>query len=576
MGVGHAFAADWQINRFHSDISVQPDGRVKIVETLDVDFGSKQKHGILRDIPYEYQSDKDTVFTNIEVWGVTQDGQRAEYETSLSDGYEEIKIGEADATISGQHTYAITYFASGVLREFSDYDELYWNVTGNYWDAPINHATATVKLPRDGILQQACYQGAKGSTDECQSVLLNPKEIRFAATQPLPPGGGLTLSVGYTKGIVPILTVTKPQTPAQKWLSTAVQPVGLVALTVAALLGLIAPALLWWRKGRDWWWQQPGLLANDQTAMLRPWGSAPQVVVEYTPPENLRPAEIGLLMEEETSTLDVTATLIDLASRGYVTIKELDKTWLFGSNDYELTRTAQAADGLLGYEALLLKKLFGGKKTVKLSSLKNTFYDDLAEVKDQLRKDVMAKQYFKQDPEKVQNVYRGVAVGIVIVGVLVAMATIQSGQFWLSLVGAAAVAAGVGLLAFSWAMPQRTALGAELYRRSLGYKLFIASAEKHRQQFFEKENLFNQVMPYAILFGLTRKFAQAMKDIGYEPPQPSWYTGHAAFNAAVFSSNMASVSKAFSQTIASAPSSSGSGGGGFSGGGFGGGGGGSW
>ena len=126
-------------------------------------------------------------------------------------------------------------------------------------------------------------------------------------------------------------------------------------------------------------------------------------------------------------------------------------------------------------------------------------------------------------------------------------------------------------------MSKRTAHGRELYRRTKGFQLFISQAEKYRQRFFEKENMFNEILPYAIVFGLTTKFAKAMEKIALHPQTSSWYIGSRSFNIAVFSSSINSFSNSLSSAIAATPKGSGfSRGGGFSGGGFGGGGGGSW
>jgi uncharacterized membrane protein len=115
-----------------------------------------------------------------------------------------------------------------------------------------------------------------------------------------------------------------------------------------------------------------------------------------------------------------------------------------------------------------------------------------------------------------------------------------------------------------------------LYRRIKGYRLFIDKAEKHRQKFFERKNLFNEALPFAIVFGLTGKFATAMKEIGVTTAQTGWYSGTHHFNSHNFSSSMNDFSQSLSSAMASTTSSSGGFSGGSSGGGFGGGGGGSW
>jgi uncharacterized membrane protein len=305
-------------------------------------------------------------------------------------------------------------------------------------------------------------------------------------------------------------------------------------------------------------------------------GNKQPLVVEFTPPLDLRPAQVGLLLDERVDTLDISSTIVDLACRGYLKITELEKTWILGSKDYQLDRTKKPLDDLLPYERLVLNKLFEGKYTIKLSSLKNTFYDKLSEIQRAVYQNLMDLHYFVANPQTVRRRYYALGAVVSVGGVVGLFYTMSAGFVgWLPVV-IVPLAAGVGLLLLASSMSQRTAEGADMQRRVLGYRLFIATAEQYRQQFFEKENLFNEILPYAMVFGLTHKFAQAMKVIGYEPSQPTWYSGTSAFNVLAFSSGMSSMSRALATTMASTPSSSGSGGGGFSGGGFGGGGGGSW
>lgn len=568
--------SDWRINRFHSDISVQPDGKAKITETIEADFGSVAKHGIFRDIPYQYQSGNDTLYTSVDVWGVERDGVKEPYETDLISGYTRLKIGDADAAITGKHTYVVTYFASGVLRGFEGYDELYWNVTGNGWDVPIDQASATVTLPRQGIIKLACYQGETGSTEECPSITISPLEARFSATHSLPAASGLTVAVGYTKGVVPLITVEKPKTTTDLIIESASQPISWLGVVASLGAGLAVPLLLWWKKGRDFWWAQPGSLVSSQLARLKPLGGKPQVIAEFTPPEGLRPGQLGLVLDQHVTTLDITSTIIDLASRGFLTIKELPKSWAFGSQDYQLHQISQSAELLLPYEKLLLDRLFASGQSINLSHLKNTFYDDLRDIQQKVYDSISSKNYFTAQPDRARNRYLLLGIATLLFGGILMWLALSQSIIWLAIVALAPVIAGAGTMLFSRAMPQRTALGFDVYRRALGYKEFIATAEKYRQQFFEKENLFNEVLPYAMVLGLTHKFAEAMKQIGYVPSQPAWYTGRSAFNVAAFSTSMSTMSKAMGSAMASAPSSSGSGGGGSSGGGFGGGGGGSW
>jgi uncharacterized membrane protein len=128
-------------------------------------------------------------------------------------------------------------------------------------------------------------------------------------------------------------------------------------------------------------------------------------------------------------------------------------------------------------------------------------------------------------------------------------------------------------------MPQRSAAGRDLMQHTLGFRLYMTTAEKYRQQFAAKADIFTQLLPYAIVFGCVTIWAKAFEGIDTSQSS-SWYVGNTPFQAALLSSNLESmntnISSAISYTPPSAGSSSGFGGGGGSGGGGGGGGGGSW
>jgi hypothetical protein len=181
---GTALAQDtgWTIERFHADIAIQPDAAMLVTETIEVDFGSLQQHGIFREIPvrYDYNRDHERVY-GFEVLSVTNaDGQPWPYEVSRNGANVRIKIGDPDRTVSGRQTYRITYRVEDALNAFDTHDELFWNVTGAGWQVPMLQTSATVTLP-DGLEQATCFQGARGSTDPCRLTQTEGQKIGRAS-----------------------------------------------------------------------------------------------------------------------------------------------------------------------------------------------------------------------------------------------------------------------------------------------------------------------------------------------------------------------------------------------------------
>ena len=175
--------------------------------------------------------------------------------------------------------------------------------------------------------------------------------------------------------------------------------VGLLALVVGGFGALM------WKRGRDVRFRgsqvdqvMGGPVETEtQTVPLFEKGVS---VVEFAPPEDLRPGQIGTLVDEEANTLDVTATIVDLAVRKHLVIEELEKTWFLGKPDWKLSRLGAPTDDLLPYERELLDGLFEDGDQVELSDLRKKFAPRLQKVKDALYADVVRRKWFRAPPRQ--------------------------------------------------------------------------------------------------------------------------------------------------------------------------------
>lgn len=597
IGPGATSAQDtgWTITSFDATYEVHADGTVAATEDIRVDFGSLERHGIFREIPTEYVYDTDnnrlTELTDISV----DDGSNpVEWKIDAERPYLVIRIGDPDVTVSGAQRYRIHYTIKDFINPFTDHDEFYWNVTGNEWPVTIESASATVTVPPGALQRVTCYEGPTGSTAPCDFEV-NGDTARFEATSALFPYTGLTLVAAFPKGAVEVAPpnlVPNSVDPVHEFvdfMGLDSLPIGISAAVL--VVGLLVIARLWWTAGRDrWYGNMAHVIEGVVPEETKPFGAHESIVVEYTPPavaangrreeRPLRPAEIGVLIDEQADTLDVSATIIDLAVRKHLRIIELEKGGILGifkKQDYELERLENPGGDLLPYEEQLSNALFDGKEKVKLSDLRNKFHKDLESVKKKLyTASVKDLKFFPANPETVRSTYQAFGVGAIVVG---------GGLVWLlgmyagaGVIGVSVAVLGIVLLGVAKAMPRRTATGRQMYRRALGFRLYMETAETDRQRFAENENIFHEYLPYAIVYQCVDKWAEVFEDLGLNP-QPDYYVGHRAFVPLRFASTMSSFSASVSTTMASTPGGSGSsgfGGGGGSGGGGGGGGGGSW
>ena len=546
----------WVIERFAADITIDKDGSLHIVEAIDANFGGLQKHGIFRTIPVRYQWDDTHLRVyQLQVRSVTDGSEKGvRYETSDQGAFKVIKIGDPNRTVSGRQTYRITYDLSGAMNAFPDHDELFWNVNGGLWDVRAQAVTATVHAPA-APRQVTCYQGAAGSDEACRFTITS-SGADFAATRPLAPRGQLTIVAALAKGVV---AEPKPIIARDDNLLSYFEPQPLW-LALAGLALAAGLAFLYWR------WYTVGRDARERET----------IVPEYEPPDKVRPAQLGVILDESADTKDVTATIVDLAVRGYLTITEEPQAWLFAKKDWTLHATGKDTGGLLPYERIVYEGLFKDGTDVKVSELRTHFVSSLRSAEGELYRDSADRKWFATRPDRVRQGYAGVSVLVIIAGV--GIAWLLGRTLGAGLVGVAVIVVGLVALAVARVMPAKTAAGAELLRRTLGFRQYMEVAEKERQRFAERENIFSEYLPYAIVFGCVEKWARAFKDIEMSAQTSSWYIGGGPFNAGILSSSLQGFSSNLGSAISSTPGSSGGSGfsGGGAGGGGGGGGGGSW
>lgn len=589
-GAGSAAAKDAErISSYDVAIEVRPNATLHLREEIVYDFGTTERHGIIRDIPVRepYDDERDRVYrvTNLSV--SSPSGAPADLAESHSGDMLSLRVGDPDRTITGAQTYVFEYDLEGALNAFDSHDELYWDAVGDGWAVPIDRATASVQTPGT-ISRVACFAGPLGANDECAQATVEGNRAEFAHAG-LPPHNALTVVVAVPKGQV---TVPPPQLADREagfgggfGGGFYLDPLfGSVAADLAAAAGLTALAaagafLGWLRTGRDHTYvgQIAGLApASDEPAETRPRpvvGRRPAVAPEFTPPDNLRPGLVGTLLDERAQPVDVTATIVDLAVRGYLRIEEVESRGLFSRSDWRLVRLREPDTELRPYERELHERLFSGRSEVRLSDLKQKFAADLAKVERELYTDIVRLGWFKRSPRQTRGLWLAAGMLVAFAGVAL---TVVRGLDRGELVHVGLIGAGIVVMIASRWMPARTASGSAALARVLGFRRYLATAEAEQLRYEEAEQVFSRYLPYAIVFGETERWARTFAPLwerdGAAPP--TWYVGGGGrFDPADFGTRMSSFTKTTSGAI-SAHASSSSGGSGFSGGASGGGGGG--
>ncbi|HET9946418.1 MAG TPA: DUF2207 domain-containing protein [Actinomycetes bacterium] len=566
-------------------LTVLRDGDLQVSETIEYDFGAGQRHGIFRDIPTRvpYDQKDDRLYELDDVRVTSPTGAPAGVDRSESAGVTSLRIGDPDKTVTGRHVYDIDYTVHGALNAFEDHDELYWNAIGDRWDVPILAATVAVDLPA-APTQVACFAGYTGSSLPCGTVETRGATVHMSQPGGLGPYSAFTVVAGLPKSAV---TATGPILEERWTVQGALTPTPLTG-TLAGLILLPGLVLLTWlvaTKGRDRRFAgvTPGVVGQGGAEQEPvPVVGAGPVAVQFSPPEGLRPGQMGTLLDERANVLDVTATIVDLAVRGHLRIEEQPRKGLFRSRDWLLVKLPGGKGDLVEYERLLYSGLFQSGDQVLLSSLKQKFAARLARVQSALYTNVTSEGWFRGRPDKVRGRWQIAGVAVAVAG---GWLTFFLGRrlHWAP-VGIALTLIGVLLFILARRMPARTAKGSAMLAQARGFREYIRTAEAEQLRFEERADIFSRYLPFAVVFGEADRWVKVFGPLaaaaaGTAAASPAWYSGPHGWSSDDFSDSLDGFTSSTSGTIAaSTPSSSGGSGfsGGSSGGGGGGGGGGSW
>ncbi|MEP7030596.1 MAG: DUF2207 domain-containing protein [Pseudolabrys sp.] len=604
---------------FISDVNVQRNGDLLVIETIQVQAeGRVIRRGILRDFPTTYtRADGSHVEVGFEVQGVARDGAAENFVTERMSNGVRIRIGSADHLIStGLHEYVIKYRTTRQVGFFSNFDELYWNVTGTGWTFPIDVAEARITLPeRVEFKQTALYTGPQGARDkDARIVEQAPGRIVFRTTKGLAVNNGLTVAAAWQKGIV------APPTQAQQIESLLHDNPGIQYAAFGSAGIILFYCLAWLLVGRD---PRRGT-----------------VIPLFAPPEGMSAAAVRFVENMNFDNRVFTAAIVGLGVNGHLKIS--------GSGVAGVISHVKGSKPLDAAEKVVEDEMFAKKSSVHLDQ---SDHEDLNNAKWKLYRTLTKTYKGKLFANNFIWSFAGLlaVAGVIaaighaflenygasapgmLAGMLVPLLPIMAGagqirtgkrngsmlRMLIGLVviiaavaiGVVILAANVGLglaivpavvpyvlvmiaaLGFGW-LQAPSKLGRQTMDQIEGFKQYLSVAEEDRLNFLnppeKTPELFERFLPYAIALDVqnawAKRFVGVLATAGAAAAVASWYSGHDVARDPVGFADR--IGENLVQTIASASSSpassggsdssSGSSGGGSSGGGGGGGGGSGW
>ncbi len=538
-----------------------PQGRLYVTEEMTVVF-TDQNRGILRTLPKTYKGND----LNIKVISVNRDDEVEKFNLESDSGNLVIRIGDKDVFITGEHTYDITYRVDNVISFYDEFDELYWDVNGDQWLQTFENVTAKITPPEDQPFLASpvpsCYTGTFGSNDSnCEFIPpsngVGSSALNIKTTQPLGPNQTLTFAGAFEKGYFSEPTLLQK---SGKYLFG-------LCITILQLLIALSVYRVWRQHGKD----------HPEKKITAP---------SFERPKRVSVLVAGYVYEQSLSPKIITATLIDLAIRGYIKIVESEKGGIIRKKKNYSLQLVKISVDLTIPEANLLYFVFPSKTVGEVFELKSNskeLYSSLEALTTLVDTEAKQLNYFEKSPKDKKMSLLPQTFSAVILAV-VSFIIIDDDL----LVTGIPFLIGVALLIFIGVMyenlKKRSISGVELKDHMDGLELYIKTAEKDRIALLQSAGgelnaplpdktiqLFETLLPYAIIFGLEKTWAKEFEALFTEPP--TWYSGNvAAFNSGVLLSTINGSTNAMSSSF----TSPGSGGGGGAGGGGGGGGGGGW
>lgn len=544
------FAQAERILSYDTQIEVHEDRSITVTEFIEVyAAGVEIKRGITRSLPSKRYLKDQLVSMSYKILEVEKDGQPESYRLESS-GDQILYIGRRDVFLNpGTYRYKIKYKVPHQIAFFDDYDEIYWNAIGNDISFLVEKATASLRLPEGAeIIQKAAYVGRQGQQGQEFTVTEEQGFLLYDITRPLQPREGFTIAVGFEKGYV--------------------RPPGIIdrfgTLIVILLgLGFLIPYYIstWFKFGQD--------------------PPKPAVYPQWEVPDNLSAASTNYILNGRHQSKSFTASIIQLAIKGYLRIEEVvDEGFFKDKKYYALIRIKDSDDTLAREEKTLMDSLFMYNDRVSIDGK----YDAKIESSFSNHKANLSVQHsdFINEGNNTRLLWLPILVTIAVgaLAIVLLMRSAYAEGINFVMLGGFALVAIVGNILYGYLIRQPTIEKLDLRSRIRGFQMYLELTEEDRLNLLNPPDMtpehFEKILPYAFSLGVEHKWSEKFKTILEKAQyQPNWHNGT---NPVYFSSNFG---RSFEKSVTGATtqptqSGSGSGGGGFSGGGGGGGGVGGW
>lgn len=512
------------VTDFEATVRVAPDGELQVAESFRLDVGEQPHETLTRAIQTRVRFDdsRDQLY-RVDGLAAAVDGEVSEARLVESDGGTvDLEIAP-DSALEVGSTYTVTldYRVRGAVSRTADGLELHWPVIQGL-DYPVESASVGLIVP--GTSWAACFAGPAGSSMPCTATQITEQAHPDFYQEPLAANSRMTIVVGIPDNA----GIAADQELAQRWSfarAFAATPLTLGVTLAALVIALALVVALWWSRST-------GERATRRDVGTRPGPDAGEVIGDvdgaptFVPPDGVRPGEMGTVLNERADVVDIVASILDLAVRGYLTIEELPHSSTYARTEWRLHRGGTSDEaGLLQSERAILAALFAdGRDEVTLTDLAHTLPGNLGFVQDRLYADVVTQRWFAVRPDAVRS--RWSTAGVVLAGAGVMLTVVLAAVTDLGLIGFGIILAGALLTWAGQVIPSRTARGSQLLGRLRGFNEYVETAELNEYPGQAHVELAERILPYAVVFGFEERWVRVLADTDEDDTADlgfSWY-----------------------------------------------------
>lgn len=506
---GATASADPVVTSFDSRVRVERDGALTVTETWKLSnvTGTFTRFIVTRD---HLPDDVDHV-QKIENLQVKAGGTEKTPEISTAGDVTSIAVPD----VSGNTQLDFTYTVRGAVAKTLNGTEVrFAPLTGI--NLTVQQAVMVFTTPE--VTHVSCFVGSIDSNTPCTLSQLAETEGPTFRQEGLPPGNTVRVTVGFPEGEIAANSIVEYRRTFTRAFST--DPAQLITALAVLLLGGIGLLVLYRLRGRD-------RIDPYRVVPASLFSLGPDARIDFSPPSDLRPGEVGTLIDERIDPVDVTATIIDLAVRGHIQIVELAHRTEFARPDWELRRVANApAEQLQRYENVLVRAIFGDSDSVLVSELGRQVRANLAQVQDALYDGVVKRGWFTERPDRTRSLWATIGIVVTVLGaaLTVVLALLTT---W-GLLGLAITLAGIGLLVIGRHMPAKAPAAGRVLGQVAAIRGELLEMDVSELPDDQHAELCARALPYAVVLGGSDRWIDALvaTDVDEDEDEGfAWYRG---------------------------------------------------